>query len=118
MLTGSEPSLSEGWENFSGCKANVLLRRSALKRPDGAMVFWKVKYDWSCLLYASFLFLLCVPVAPFPFFPTSNLSVSLFSSSSVCVAFWGATMIMALATHYRRKAMMSFVDHRSHAETS
>ena len=89
MLTGWEPSLSEGWENFSGCKANVLLRRSALKRPDGAMVFWKVKYDWGRLLYASFLFLLCVPVAPFPFFPTSNLSVSLFSSSSVCVTFWG-----------------------------
>ena len=30
----------------------------------------------------------------------------------------GATMIMILATHYRRKAMMSFIDHRSHVETS
>ena len=63
MLTGWEPSLSEGLQKFSGWKGHALLRVSALKWAGAPSAFWKLKCDWGCLLYASFPSLLYLPVA-------------------------------------------------------
>ena len=66
MLTGWEPSLSEGLQKFSGWKGHALLRVSALKWASAPSAFWKLKCDWGCYAFFSFGVFSCGASLPRP----------------------------------------------------